>query len=221
MVLAFRRAGEAQGRTELTLSSFLPVVILASASPARKKILEDEGIRVIVRPTETDEERPTRGGNEVVEDLALRKLSWYLKGDPKPLFPVLCCDTLVSLDGVLIGKAKDEEEARAQLRSFSGKRQEVDTGWALYRDGTVLNGADTASVWFKELDGKAIETYLKSGEWKGAAGSYRIQEGGKELVDHVSGDIFTVVGLPLSQISAILSDDCVHWDAEFPPHRGE
>jgi septum formation protein len=78
----------------------------------------------------------------------------------------------------------------------------------MWFNNTMYDGFDEAHVFFKPLDEKAIEEYLDLGEWKGAAGSYRIQEKGKELIQRVEGDIATVIGLPLLQISEILSSDC-------------
>ena len=82
------------------------------------------------------------------------------------------------------------------------------SGWALWFNDTLYDGFDEATVIFKPLDEQMIEEYLDLGEWRGAAGSYRIQERGKELVQGVKGDIATVIGLPLLQISEILADNC-------------
>jgi len=187
-----------------SLCSALPKLILASQSPARKRILEDEGINVIVLPTHTDETISTPCPQERVRLLSLRKLQTFLSQHAEPSLPVLCCDTLVIIDGRFIGKAKDRTEAYDQLSLFSGRRQSVASGWALYRGGRILSGSDEAFVTFRPLTKDEIETYLDTGEWMGAAGSYRIQEAGSRLVSLVEGDINTVVGLPLLRIKEAL-----------------
>ena len=203
------------------LTSLLPKIILASQSPARKRLLEDLGIAVTVIPTDCDESYEENTPGKVVTMLALRKLETFRKKYPRYTEPVLCCDTLVFCEGNLVGKAENREKAFAQLASFSGKTQSVHSGWALWYNNRVFSASDTAYVTFKDLDSKTIETYLALDEWVGAAGSYRIQGQGSSLVSKVEGDFATVIGLPLSQISEILLLTVPVCDgAEFPPPRG-
>ncbi|AEV28484.1 MAF protein [Sphaerochaeta pleomorpha str. Grapes] len=203
------------------LTKLLPKIILASQSPARKRLLEDLGIAVTVIPTDCDESYEENSPDKVVAMLALRKLETFRKRHPRYTDPVLCCDTMVFCGGKLIGKAENREEAFAQLASFSGKTQSVHSGWALWYNDQVLSASDTAYVTFKELTSETIESYLSCREWVGAAGSYRIQEQGSSLVRKVEGDFATVIGLPLSQISEILLLTVPVSDgAEFPPPRG-
>ncbi|MFA6846337.1 MAG: Maf family nucleotide pyrophosphatase [Sphaerochaetaceae bacterium] len=202
-------------------SERIPRLILASQSTARKKLLEDLGVKVTAMATFCDESFSLSEPEETVRSLAQRKLDFFIREHPENPLPVLCCDTLILFKGRLIGKAKDQDEAFGQLSSFSGERQDVVTGWALSLEGKVQSGSDRASVWFKDLDERTIREYLSTNEWKGAAGSYRIQSLGKNLIDHINGDFSTVVGLPLLQISDILSrtvPGCV--GAEFPSLRG-
>ncbi|MCH3908635.1 MAG: Maf family nucleotide pyrophosphatase [Sphaerochaeta sp.] len=185
-----------------TLATRFPRLILASQSPARREILCKEGIDVTVMPTGADESTTITEPKERVRLLALKKLSTFLSVHPNPPLPVLACDTLVSLDGAFIGKAKDRDEAYQQLFRFSAKRQMVESGWALYEDGHTFSGADAAFVTFRTLDKETIEGYLDTGEWRGAAGSYRIQGKGDALIASVEGDVNTVVGLPLLALRA-------------------
>lgn len=187
------------------LSRYLPDLILASASPGRRKLLEEEGIRLTIEPTRTDEDRKAIDTKDAVLILSKRKMETYLREYPHPLHPVLTSDTLVRFQGNLVGKPKDRDDASRMLHSFSGNGQEVESGWCLFKDGRVLSGMDRAIVRFRNLDEKAIASYLDSGEWEGAAGAYRIQGMGKALIASIDGDFSTVVGLPLLQISAILS----------------
>jgi septum formation protein len=203
------------------LKTLIPKVILASQSPARRQLLEDLGITVVVRPTDCNESFEATDPDSVVTMLALRKLQTYREGHPLYEDPVLCCDTMVFCEDKLIGKAEKREDAFAQLSSFSNKIQSVHSGWALWFRNLLFSGADTAYVTFKTLDKETIETYLDCKEWIGAAGSYRIQEKGSSLISKVEGDFATVIGLPLSQISEILfSTVPVSDGAEFPPPRG-
>jgi septum formation protein len=199
----------------------LPKVILASQSPARRQLLEELGIEVTVMPTHCDESIELTEPEKVVSALALRKLEAFRQVHGSGETSVLCCDTLVFCEGKLVGKAESREEAFSQLASFSGKTQSVHSGWALWYRNTLFSGSDTAYVTFKNLEGKTIEEYLDCREWVGAAGSYRIQQRGRSLVSKVEGDFATVIGLPLSQISEILSTTVPVSDgAEFPPLRG-
>jgi septum formation protein len=186
------------------LAELLPNLTLASQSVARKALLQSLGIEVTTYATHCDESHQESDPAKAVALLSERKLQAFLSVHPNASEPVLCCDTLIAFEGVLIGKPIDQEEARAQLSSFSGKAQEVHSGWALWYEGRQYGGSDKALVWFKHLDDDDIEGYLQTDEWKGAAGSYRIQGEGRALIDHIEGDEATVIGLPLLQISEIL-----------------
>jgi len=203
------------------LNDFFTSVVLASQSVARKRLLEELGLHVTIEVTHCDESHQERDPAKAVRLLAKRKMEGYRAVHSRYEGAVLTCDTLVAYEDRLIGKPKDREEARAQLLMFSNKKQVVHSGWALWYDNTLFDGCDEATVIFKKLDEKAIEAYLDLGEWRGAAGSYRIQERGKELVQRVEGDIATVIGLPLLQISEILLATVPVSDgAEYPPLRG-
>ncbi len=190
------------------LNDFFTSVVLASKSVARKKLLEDLGLVVTIEATHCDESHHESDPAQAVHLLAKRKMAEYMALHPQYEKAVITCDTLVSCDGMLIGKPANRQEARAQLHMFSNKAQVVHSGWALWYENRVYDGSDEAQVIFKALDASAIEEYLDLEEWRGAAGSYRIQQRGKELVRSVEGDIATVIGLPLLQISEILACNC-------------
>ncbi|NBK24577.1 MAG: septum formation protein Maf [Spirochaetia bacterium] len=190
------------------ISDFFTSIVLASQSVARKRLLEENGISVTTEPTHCDESHQQADPAKAVHLLAKRKMAEYRKTHTQYEGPVITCDTLVSCEGMLIGKPEDRQEARDQLRLFSGKVQVVHSGWALWFQDTLYDGSDEAKVLFRVLDERTIEAYLELGQWRGAAGSYRIQERGKELVRSVEGDIATVIGLPLLQISEILACNC-------------
>lgn len=196
---------------EHPIKKFLPELILASQSAARRALLESYGCVVHTSPTHSDEYHGGKVGLEVVRDLAERKLHSYLSLNPAPHLPVLTADTLISCDGVLVGKAYDGEEARKQLALFSGRSHQVCSGFALYlpsqglRPESMVSGSDETTVVFRKLDESEIDTYIEGGDWAGAAGSYRIQGEAQKFITHLNGDVATVVGLPIQAISAILS----------------
>lgn len=192
------------------LGRLLPSVILASRSPGRMQLLQERGCTVHVSPTGSGEEyRPDTPGN-VVEALAVRKLDHYLADNPQPMLPVIAADTLIGFEGELIGKSPDRQQARRQLLRLRGRVHQVYSGFALYLPRTrfgstiIMHGCDSADVRFATFEEPFLEAYLDSGEWEHAAGSYRIQGMGKQLVESVDGDYCTVIGLPIDRIFAIL-----------------
>lgn len=196
-------------------SALLPEVILASRSPARKSLLEAHGCRVRVCPADSDEQHNGTAGLEVVEQLALRKLETYLARFGRPSIPVLAADTLVGINGYLVGKAASPDDAYRHISLFAGTTHSVFSGFALYLPdeptaaGDTVSGADEAKVLFRDMDRDEVQQYVASGDWRGAAGSYRIQGLARYFVSGIDGDYNTVVGLPIKKISAILvAPDC-------------
>ncbi|MGE4453925.1 MAG: nucleoside triphosphate pyrophosphatase [Sphaerochaeta sp.] len=186
------------------LSTLLPSLILASGSVARKALLESLGISVQTYKTGCDENHTESNPAKASELLARRKLAAFRAVHPHYSLPTLSCDTMIFFDGALIGKPKDRQEAYEQLALFDGRSHEVHSGWALWYQDQVISGSDCAVVTFKMLGREKINDYLATNEWKGAAGSYRIQGEGRSLIHTISGDEATVIGLPLLQISEIL-----------------
>jgi MAF protein len=190
------------------LNKYFSTFILASASPARKQILVNEGLNVIIRPTDSDESLTDLDELSIenkIETLARRKLSSYAEQYGLSDDPVLCCDTLVYFNEELVGKAKNKDDARATLLSFSAKEQKIYTGYSLYipKKG-IFCGCDEASAIFNTLDNEIVDEYINCDEWIGAAGSYRIQGKGSSLINHTLGDFNTIVGLPLLIISDLI-----------------
>lgn len=183
----------------------IKTIVLASASPARKKLLEEQGLKVLVRPTGCNEDCNLTDPAAVVTELATRKLrSWMDSADFDPTLPALACDTLISLNGQLIGKAHSEEEARNQIRAFSSNTHTVFSGYALYIDGTVFSGFDSTDVTFRKIEETELDVYIAGGTWKGAAGSYHIHGSADRFIERTQGSTATVIGLPLEKISDII-----------------
>jgi septum formation protein len=174
-------------------------LILASASPQRRAILAEAGIAFTVRPADVEE--ATAGDPEAVAQANAR-----LKASAVPGPLVVGADTVVALDGAILGKPRDAAEAREYLGRLNGRTHEVVGGVAVARDGRVVATAvETTRVTFHPLSGEALDAYVELAEWRGRAGGYAIQErGGELLVARVDGDYLNVVGLPLARLRELL-----------------
>lgn len=180
-------------------------VVLASGSPARLQLLKDMGIKVSVCKTDADEEHQETEPGAVVQLLARRKMEAFMAAHPGFSLNALTCDTLISFHGTLIGKPVDEADARRQLRMFSGQPHQVYSGYCLFYRNRFFEGFDVADVVFRQLSPEEIESYLVSGEYRGAAGSYRIQGLAKAFISEIHGDIDTVIGMPTEVLGKIVT----------------
>jgi len=118
---------------------------------------------------------------------------------------VLGSDTVVVIDGEILGKPKSTAEAQAMLARLAGRRHTVITAIALCNDGTVFDARDETSVWIKALDSESIEKYVETGEPMDKAGSYGIQGFGSVLVERIEGDYFSVMGLPVRLVVDLMA----------------
>lgn len=176
------------------LSLRVPLV-LASASPRRRTLLSRLGLAFDVRPTDTDETWPAgTPPGAAVEALAVRKANAV--HDPDRL--VLAADTVVWLDGDVLGKPSSPEDARAALRRLSGRTHTVYTGLALCYAGRLATAHERTDVTFAVLTDAEIDAYVRTGSPLDKAGAYGIQDDlGALLVCRIEGDYYNVVGLPL------------------------
>jgi septum formation protein len=176
-------------------------LVLASASPQRKAILEQLGVEFDVQPS--DAEELTEGDPEhVVVENARRKVA-AVDGDY-----VLGCDTEVFLNGKIFGKASDAEQAERYLRQLSGRTHEVHSGLALARtpNPEPRTAHAVTLVTFRALSNNVLSWYLGTGEWQGRAGAYAIQGRGSALVERIEGDFWNVVGLPVPKLLELAPD---------------
>ena len=172
------------------------MLILASQSPRRREILQMLGYEFQCRPAHADETTPAGvGPGEAVELLAARKARAAAE-DAAADAVVLGSDTVVVLDGRILGKPADEAQAAAMLRSLSGRTHRVYTGVALLRGGDARCFHQCTEVTFYPLTAAEIAAYVATGEPMDKAGAYGIQGKGSALVEGIRGDFFTVVGLP-------------------------
>lgn len=182
-------------------------IILASGSPRRRELLAQIGIKTEVIPSYADEDTDIADPKQRVEELARRKCVDVARDIPSGIF--LGADTVVCIDGEILGKPADEEEARAMLRKISGRTHQVYTGVALMQKeaGNVMREAlfsEKTDVTVAELDDYDIEEYVSSGEPMDKAGAYGIQGRFAKFVERIDGEYSNVVGLPLAAVYARL-----------------
>lgn len=179
-------------------------LILASASPRRKELLSSAGFSYEVHPAEIDEKIPDgTKSDEVAEILARQKAEAVLEKYPASV--VLGSDTVVVLDGKILGKPHSEREAFKMLRSLSGKEHSVCTGVCVCSSEKTLSFTSRARVKFFELSDNVIRAYISTGEPMDKAGAYGAQGIGSMLVEKIDGDFFTVMGLPIAQSARLLA----------------
>ena len=181
-------------------------VILASASPRRKELMQliCPSFRVI--PADCGEAVPeAMNAADVPAFLSYQKCKCIADVYQKAV--VIGCDTVVTTaDGEILGKPKDEEDAARMLRLLSGRMHTVDTGVSICYKGRTETFTETTKVWFKDLTDEEIEDYINTGEPMDKAGAYGIQGEGTLLVDKIEGDFFNVVGLPVSKLAIKLHE---------------
>lgn len=174
-------------------------IILASASPRRKELFSYITADFIVIPSDADESFPDtipiEKAPEFVAEMKARAIA-----DKYPYDLVIGCDTGVLIDGQMLGKPQNEEEACQMLSLLSGKTHRVITGCVLIKDGKVTSFSGITKVTFYSLSHEEILSYIETGEPFDKAGAYGIQGYGSLLIKEIHGDFFNVVGLPVARL---------------------
>jgi septum formation protein len=180
-------------------------IILASASPRRKEILENANVKFDIIKSTIDEvildqELPS----QVVMRLAFEKCMDIASKNESDL--VIGADTIVVLDNIILGKPKDKEDATSMIKKLSGKTHQVITGISLVNLNVNKKIIDyvVSNVKFKDLSEEDIKDYIQTNESLDKAGAYGIQGYGAMLVEEIQGDYFNIVGLPISRLSDLL-----------------
>ncbi len=183
-------------------------IVLASTSPRRRELLNQIGLSFDIIPSSTlekdiDSSDPIQGSIEAAEIKALN-VAAKLSGDVL----VIAADTVVVIDGMVLGKPKDKDEAKSILRRLSGRVHEVITGFFVINVLTDKrsSGYERTRVWFRQLTEEEITSYVESGEPMDKAGAYGIQDLGSLLIKRIEGCYFNVVGLPISSLCEVLKD---------------
>lgn len=179
-------------------------VVLASGSPRRRELLGQMGITEFeVLPARGEETAPTGlTPAELVRHLALQKAREVAALRPDAL--VIGADTVVVLDGAVLGKPKDEADAKRMLAALSGRSHEVYTGLAVLCGGREYGHAERTEVTFRDMTGAEIAAYVATGEPMDKAGAYGIQGRACVFIRGIRGDYYNVVGLPVCALHELL-----------------
>jgi nucleoside triphosphate pyrophosphatase len=182
-----------------------PILILASGSPRRRQLLSDAGVQFALVESGLAEQP---GESENAADYALRmaehKALAVSKASPGNI--VLGADTVVECAGRILEKPADTGEACAMLKTLSGRTHVVHTGFAIARNGSILESSRVSSrVTFRDLADEEIEAYVRSGEPFDKAGAYGIQGKGADFISKVEGSRDNVMGLPVREVLAALA----------------
>ena len=183
--------------------------ILASASPRRRDLLRKAGYCFEIVPSEVDES--AFDTNEVSSEEHTRILALAKANNVAARFPnavVIGSDTVVDLDGEIIGKPDDAAHAEEITRKLFSKPHKVITGVAVVcveKDIEIVE-ADTTIVYPRQLTETQIADHIQNGQWKGKAGAYGIQETGDAFVDRIDGSFTNVMGLPMERVRQLLEE---------------
>ncbi|MBA3644615.1 MAG: septum formation inhibitor Maf [Gemmatimonadaceae bacterium] len=185
-------------------------VVLASSSPRRRDLLDLIGIKHDVRPADIDESmRAGERASDYAERLAREKAE-AIGDDSSDI--VIGADTVVVIDGRVLGKPVNEQQASAMLESLGGRTHTVVTAIAIVADGRTSSGVEQVTVTFRALTADEISSYVATGEPMDKAGAYGIQGFGATLVERIEGDYFAVMGLPLVRLVRLLAERGIHYD---------
>lgn len=175
------------------------MLVLASNSSRRKKLLTDIGLEFETITNDVSEEvEASLSPIEAVMELSKRKAEAALKKRPNDV--IIAADTTVCLENEQLGKPETEQHAYEILKKLSGKEHKVVTGVTIIDSNQTVTFYESTTVYMKPFNDLQIYDYIKTGEPFGKAGAYAIQGLGEKLVDYYEGDFFTVVGLPVKKL---------------------
>ena len=188
-------------------------IILASQSPRRRELLEHMGIRdfrILVPDIDEHMDRDLHPA-ELVRQISAEKAR-AVAAQVGPDAIVIAADTVVALDGTVLGKPVDEADAVRMLSALSGRRHQVYTGFTVLRGGEAHSESEETAVLFRQLTGEEIEQYVRTGEPMDKAGAYGIQGYGALFIEGIQGDYYNVMGLPVCRLGRVLKGlgvDCM------------
>lgn len=194
-----------------------PPLILASQSPRRSELLERLGLGFEIIPADLDErylpgETPAGHAERLARDKA------HAVAATRPDALVIGSDTIVVVDGDVLGKPRDQDQAIEMLLRLGGREHEVCSGIAVVGDGRAESGLERVRVRFRPLERRAVEEYVATGEPMDKAGAYGIQGFGSAIVEGIEGDYFAVMGLPVVRMLGLL--ERFGWRYAFGALRG-
>ena len=182
-------------------------LLLASTSPRRRELLELLGVPFRIVPPNCEETlSPHFSPSEQTRQLARDKAQSVATQHPQAL--VMGSDTVIEIDGKLLGKPDNMQEAETMLRHLRGRCHQVHTGVAIIQQAAhvSIDFVETAQVWIKTFDEATLQSYLETEESLGKAGAYSIQGQGAQLIEKIEGDYPTIVGLPLWRTAEVLEE---------------
>ena len=177
-------------------------LILASASPRRKELLEKFGVPFVIRAADIDETMDAARSpyDEVGRVSRLKAMATPREADDI----LIAADTIVVCEGKVLGKPRDEAEAAQMLRLLSGRDHQVMTGCTVLRGENCVTFTEVTDIHFRELSEKEIAKYVATGEPMDKAGSYGIQGGAALFCERMVGDYYNVMGLPVCRLGQVL-----------------
>lgn len=186
-------------------------IVLASNSPRRRELLESLAVDFVSHSSSVDEEVsdmiPANAAVSILAQLKALDVATLGLGDL-----IIGSDTVIERDGVVVGKALVEDDAKATLLSLRGREHHVSTAVAIVdaMSGGVKSAVVSTSVTMRPFSGRELVEYLAGGEWVDKAGSYAIQGRGAALVERVEGCVNNVIGFPLCEVARLLRESGVH-----------
>ncbi|PLV55786.1 Maf family nucleotide pyrophosphatase [Thermotoga sp. SG1] len=174
-------------------------IILASSSPRRKELMKLLGIEFEIKPPEIDENVSGEPA-EVVKELSLKKAAHVFQREGSENVLVIGSDTVVVLDGKILGKPKTEEEAKEFLKRLSGRWHTVYTGVAFVSNSEKDVFVSSTRVKFRDIPDEVIDYYVENYHPFDKAGGYGIQDFAAVFVEKMEGDFFTVMGFPVGLV---------------------
>jgi septum formation protein len=186
-------------------------LILASQSPRRREILENLGVAFEVITSDADESSTERDPRKLVEELSRRKAQAVLdalvqQGRDLTNTVILASDTVVAVDGMILGKPHDEGKAVEMLSRIQGRRHEVISGIALLGCGKTGSAHEVTEVEFDQMDRETILRYVRTSNPYDKAGAYAIQGLASAWIKGIHGCYFNVVGLPVHRLQCLWYD---------------
>ena len=183
-----------------------PQIILASASPRRFELLQQINVRAIVQSVDIDEsQKPDEPVKDYVQRLAMEKAQCGFETiENEQKLPVLGADTIVEVNGVILGKPENRPQAKNMLQQLSGKKHTVHTSVAIVTEDERFIDTSSSQVYFKVLEELEIDCYLATGEADDKAGAYAIQGIAAQFIKNINGSFSGVMGLPLFETAQLL-----------------
>jgi septum formation protein len=180
-------------------------VILASASQRRKELLEKAGIKFKIVESEFEEHFDSDlQPHLIAEKLSSEKAKAVYKKFTDSI--IIAADTLVVCDGEILGKPKDEQDAKRILSILSGKKHSIITGFTIINGEKIITKSEETKVFMRKISEAEIDSYIATKEPFGKAGAYAIQGNARKFIEKIEGDLSNVIGLPIQALLKSLKE---------------